>query len=93
MFVLPILAYLMNADRLFSSPSHLGRTSRTWRERDRRGHESCTASQAILAISAKVLERLLPAVACLLPVYEPILVALMLGCVTLAARFRQGIEQ
>ena len=44
------------------------------------------SAQTILAIGARVLERLLPTIASLLPVYEPIVVALMISSIKLAGR-------
>jgi hypothetical protein len=92
MSALPIHVYLINAQRWFSSLIHLRRPSHTWRELETRRHESWTAAQAIPAISAKVLERLLPAVTCLLPVCEPIVVALMIGSIMLTGRTSRGLK-
>jgi hypothetical protein len=90
MFILPIRVNLLNAQRRFSSLIHLGSPSRACRELETRRHESWTAAQAIPATCAKVLDKLLPTVACLSPVCGPILVALMIGCVKLAVRVSPG---
>jgi len=57
---------------------------------ERRRYENWTTATAILAISAEVLERLHPTVARLLPAYEPIVIALMIGCTRLAVRVSSG---
>jgi hypothetical protein len=92
MSVLPIRAYMVNARNRFSILIHLGHPSGTWRELVTRGHKSWTPAQSIPAISAQVLEKILPTVAYLSPVYEPVLVALKIGSILLAARFA-GTEQ
>lgn len=92
MSVLPIRVYLMNAHRRLLMLIHLGRPSRTRRELETRRRESWTTAQAIPAITAKVLERLLPTVACLLPIYEPIVIALMIGSIMLAGRVSPGLN-
>jgi hypothetical protein len=46
---------------------------------------------ATLALSAEVLERLHPTVARLLLAYEPIVIALMIGCTRLTVRVSSGL--
>jgi hypothetical protein len=53
-------------------------------------HENWRAAQAILAIATDVLGRLLPTIAYLIPTYEPMVRALMVGCTALAVRVPSG---
>jgi hypothetical protein len=54
--------------------------------------ENWPTAQAILVISMEFLGRLLPTIACLVPVSEPVVVALMTGCMALAARVPSGLN-
>jgi hypothetical protein len=47
-------------------------------------HKDCRAAQLILAIATEALGKLLPTIAYLTPTYEPIVRALMVGCIALA---------
>src|ERR1700685_2492247 len=53
-------------------------------------HENGRAAQAILAIATDVLGRLLPTIAYLIPTYEPMVRALMVGCTALVVRVSPG---
>jgi hypothetical protein len=90
MSVLPICVHMVIAQHWFSILIHLGRPSSSWRELKTRRHRSWTAAQAIPAIRAQVVDKLLPTVACLLPVYEPVLVALIISSIMLAGRVSPG---
>jgi len=86
MFVSLIGVYLFNRSRCSRSPIISGIRGSVCQQQGTHKCENLPTARAILAISAEVLERLHPTVACLLPSYEPIVIALMIGCTTLAVR-------
>jgi hypothetical protein len=92
MFVLPMCVYLMHVRQWSRSRIHSGIRSNDCRLHETQRYESWPAAKAILLISAEGLERLLPMVTCLVPVYEPMVVALMIGCITLAEHNSQGLN-
>lgn len=92
MFTLLIPIYLMNTQKWCWSPIHLGIPTRACRERGTRRYENWPTAQAILAISTEILGRLLPAVSYLAPASAPIVIALMIGCTTLAVRVSSGLN-
>jgi hypothetical protein len=69
-----------------------GMRSNVCQQQGTRRFENWPTATAMLAISADVLERLHPTVARLLPAYEPIVIALMIGCTRLAVRVSSGLN-
>jgi hypothetical protein len=88
MFALLICAYLIYGRPWSWSPINSGIPSIP---RSKQGaHQNRRAAQAILAIATDVLGRLLPTIAYLMPTYEPMVRALMVGCTALAVRVPSG---
>jgi hypothetical protein len=79
MFLLPICLWLTNGQKWC-------RDARP----DRGTHENWRAAQAILASATEVLGRFLPTIAYVMPTYEPMVRALMVGCTALAVRVPSG---
>jgi hypothetical protein len=92
MFVSLIFTCLVNIHRWPSSSIYSGIRGNVLQQQGTRRYENWSVAKAMLAISAEVLERLLPMVAFLVPEYEPLLVALMIGCITLTVRASQGMN-
>ena len=92
MFVSLICTCLVNVHRWSSSSIYSGIRGNVLQQQGTHRYENWPVAKAMLAISAEVLERLLPMVAFLVPEYEPILVALMIGCITLTVRASQGMN-
>jgi hypothetical protein len=90
MFVSLICTCLVNIHRWSSSSIYSGIRGNVLQQQGTHRYEKWQVTKAMLAISAGVLERLLPMVAFLVPEYEPILVALMIGCITLTVRASPG---
>jgi hypothetical protein len=90
MFLLLIWVYLSHVQRWYRSPVNSGIPSNSGPAQGTHGREGWRAAQAILAISTEVLGRLLPTIAYLMPTYEPIVIALMIGCTALAVRVPSG---
>jgi anaerobic selenocysteine-containing dehydrogenase len=92
MFVSLIGVYLRDPQQWSRSPINSGIRSNVGQQRGTYRYENWPTAKAILAIGAEVLERLHPTVAHLLPAYEPIVIALMIGCTTLAVRLSSGLN-
>jgi hypothetical protein len=86
MFALLICAYMIHAHPWYWNSTNSEIPSNTCREQGTHGHAGWRAAQAILVISTEVLGKLQPMIAYLTPTYEPIVVALMVGCTALAVR-------
>ena len=92
MFVLLISVYLMNARRLSWSAINSGIYCNDCQRQGTHRNENWPAAKVIVAIIAGALEKILPIVTCLVPSYGPIVVALMIGCITLVVRNSQGLN-
>jgi hypothetical protein len=88
MFILPICVWLIDGQKCSWSSSKLGIPS--YARSGQGTHENWRAVQATLAIATEALERLLPTIAYLMPTYEPMVRALMVGCTALAVRVPSG---
>jgi hypothetical protein len=86
MLVLLIRVYFNHVQQWYRRSISSGIPSTTRRAQGTHGREVWRAAQAILAISTEVPGRLLPTIAYLMPTYGPIVIALMIGCATLAVR-------
>ena len=92
MFVLLIFVYIMHARQLSWNPIPSEIRSNDSQQHETQRYKSWPAAKAILAITAEVLERLLPVFTYLAPAYEPMVVVLMIGCITLAGSNLQGVN-
>lgn len=84
MFILLICVYLMHARQWSWSPIHSGIHNSNSKKHGIPPYDKLPATKTILLLSAEGLEKLLPTVTCVVPVYEPIIIALMVGCIALA---------
>jgi hypothetical protein len=92
MFVSLICTCLVNIHRWSSSSIYSGIRGNVLQQQGRHRYKTWPVAKAMLAIGAEVLERLLPMVAYVVPEYEPILLALMIGCITLTVRPSPGMN-
>jgi hypothetical protein len=90
MFILVICVYLMHARQWSWSPIPSGIHNSNPKKQGIHPYDKLPATKTILLFSAEGLEKLLPTVTCVVPVYEPIIVALMIGCIALAGCNLQG---
>ena len=92
MFALLICVRLIPTRQWLRRHINSGIRSSTRPEQRRHRLENWPTAQVILTISMELLGRLLPTIACLVPVCEPVIVALMSGCMALAARVPPGLN-
>ena len=86
MFALLICAYMLHVHQRYWSFTNSEIRSNTRLEKGSHGLVGWRVAQAILAISTEVLGKLQPTIAYLTPTYEPIVMALIVGCTALAVR-------
>jgi hypothetical protein len=90
MFALLIGAYMIHVHEWYWNTINSGIPGNTPPEQGMHGPAGWRTAQAILAISTEILGKLRPTISYLTPMYEPIVLALMVACTALSVRIPAG---